>query len=602
MGLPAALRRRRARRPARAPVRGRPLGGAAAARPRGRPRRERCPTRRCCCSASPVPSCSPPARHGHRRGAARAAQRRPRAAGCWPPAAASRSLSGRRSRRGGRQPALPRAAGRAHGRARRAAELCRPPCTRCWPPVSTCSPPRERSLLDAAAIEGERFHLGGVARPRRGRPATASQGAASTRSSTASCSCRHRPRSPASRRGASATRSCETPPTRRCPRPPARRGTSALPGGSPPDRVPRARGRRADRHRTSTAPTARLVRARARAAEPERSPPRPRSASPRPVATRTAAATCRARSRSCLARRRAARRTMTSRARELLAALAVAQFETGTMERAGEAAEAALALGERLGLARVRQRAAIERQRVRAFRHPAAVDPGTALAVARDAMAALADLGDDLGLARAYIVESELVWLKGGVDASYRSAERAVHHARRARSGFEIDSGVSLHGVRAHRQRGPGVGGHPRAARNLSARSTGRFAALSVRGFRAVLEAGAMAGTFRSRTRESSCERARRPGGTGVSGQLPRCGWRCSTRMAEMLAGDAACRRARATTTLSGSRSTSATAGFTRRSWSIARTPSSAQGGPRRRRPRPSHASTMSQRPATWSG
>ena len=39
LGLPAAVRRRRARRPAGAPVRGRPLGGAAAARPRGRPRR-----------------------------------------------------------------------------------------------------------------------------------------------------------------------------------------------------------------------------------------------------------------------------------------------------------------------------------------------------------------------------------------------------------------------------------------------------------------------------------------------------------------------------------------------------------------------------------
>ena len=129
---------------------------------------------------------------------------------------------------------------------------------------------------------------------------------------------------------------------------------------------------------------------------------------------------------------------------ELLPTLAAALVEASTLERAADVADAALALGERLGLARVRWRAAVERERVLAFRQPDVVDPDASLAVARRAVTALRGLGDDLGLARTYTFWCETLWLKGSPGAAYRKAGRAVHHARRARSAFEIDTGVSL--------------------------------------------------------------------------------------------------------------------------------------------------------------
>ena len=61
-----------------------------------------------------------------------------------------------------RQPALPRAAGRARGRARRATAVLPPALHALLAARLDLLAPQERSLLDAAAIEGERFHLGGV--------------------------------------------------------------------------------------------------------------------------------------------------------------------------------------------------------------------------------------------------------------------------------------------------------------------------------------------------------------------------------------------------------------------------------------------------------
>ena len=68
---------------------------------------------------------------------------------------------------------------------------------------------------------------------------------------------------------------------------------------------------------------------------------------------------------------------------ELLPAVAAALFEAGSLDRAAAVADEALAAGERLGLARVRWRAAVERERLHVFRNPEAVDPDASLAVTR---------------------------------------------------------------------------------------------------------------------------------------------------------------------------------------------------------------------------
>ena len=125
---------------------------------------------------------------------------------------------------------------------------------------------------------------------------------------------------------------------------------------------------------------------------------------------------------------------------ELLPAVAAALFEAGSLDRAAAVADEALAVGERLGLARVRWRAAVERERLHVFRNPEAVEPDASLTVIRRAVTALGTLDDDLGLARAYYVGCELVWLKGSSEMGYRNARRVLHHARRARSGFEIEA------------------------------------------------------------------------------------------------------------------------------------------------------------------
>jgi tetratricopeptide (TPR) repeat protein len=178
---------------------------------------------------------------------------------------------------------------------------------------------------------------------------------------------------------------------------------------------------------------------------------------------------------------------------ELLPALAVALVEAGTLDRAAEVAEAAFAIGERLGLARVRWRAAVERERLNAFRHPETVDPEASLAVVSRAVAALRGLGDDLGLARAHTLECEVLWLNGSPETAYDNAGRAVHHGRRARSGFEVDTGASLMAWALVVNAVPVSEGRRRCTQ-LEREVAGRFAAMSVRGFGAVLDA--MAGRF----------------------------------------------------------------------------------------------------------
>ena len=219
---------------------------------------------------------------------------------------------------------------------------------------------------------------------------------------------------------------------------------------------------------------------------------------------------------------------------ELLPALAGALFEAGTLARGEAVAEEALALAGRLGLPLVRARAAVERERLRVFLNPETVDPEASLAVCRDAIGPLERMGDELGLARAHYLTCELVWLQGRSESGYRSAERVVRHARRAGSGFEIDTGVSYMAWAIVVNEIPVSEGIRRCDR-LERMVAGRFAALSVRGFRAVL--GAMAGRTAEARREVAAARA----GLQDLGLRQASVWMAvHDALAESLAGDAA--------------------------------------------------------------
>ena len=219
---------------------------------------------------------------------------------------------------------------------------------------------------------------------------------------------------------------------------------------------------------------------------------------------------------------------------ELLPAVAAALFEAGSLDRAAAVADEALAVGERLGLARVRWRAAVERERLHVFRNPEAVEPDASLAVVRRAVTALGALDDDLGLARAYYVGCELVWLKGSSEMGYRNARRVLHHARRARSGFEIEAAISYMAW-ALVVNAVSVSDGIRECAGLQREVTGRFAELSVRGFKAVLDA--MAGRFELARSDLA---AARKGIAELGFQQSSIWMAVFDAMAETLAGDAA--------------------------------------------------------------
>ena len=219
---------------------------------------------------------------------------------------------------------------------------------------------------------------------------------------------------------------------------------------------------------------------------------------------------------------------------ELLPAVASALFEAGSLDRAAAVADEALAVGERLGLARVRWRAAVEREHLHLFRNPEAVEPDASLAVTSRAVTALSALGDDLGLARAYYVECELVWLKGRSEMGYRNARRVLHHARRARSGFEIEAAISYMAW-ALVVNAVSVSDGIRECAGLQREVTGRYAALSVRGFKAVLDA--MAGRFELARSDLA---AAREGIAELGFQQSSVWMAVFDAMAETLAGDAA--------------------------------------------------------------
>ena len=189
---------------------------------------------------------------------------------------------------------------------------------------------------------------------------------------------------------------------------------------------------------------------------------------------------------------------------ELLPALVSALFEAGSSDRAEELANRAVTVSESLGLPRVGARAAIERERIRLSRHPDRFDVAAAVVIVEQASETLRELGDELGLARAAYLMSDLAWLEGDPVASYNHAERMLIHARRAGSGF--DAATALIFMAWALVEGPWP--TPQAIARcdaLAAEAVGQRAAhLTLRGCRAVLMA--MAGHYDKAARNSMAE------------------------------------------------------------------------------------------------
>jgi DNA-binding SARP family transcriptional activator len=127
---------------------------------------------------------------------------------------------------------------------------------------------------------------------------------------------------------------------------------------------------------------------------------------------------------------------------QLLPTLVVALIEAGESARAEQLADHAVATGVALGLPGLEARSAIERERVRLYRHPASFDVPAAMAVVEHASRTLRARGDELGRARADYMLADLTWLLGDTVATYAHAKRMLAHARRAESGVDISTAL----------------------------------------------------------------------------------------------------------------------------------------------------------------
>jgi class 3 adenylate cyclase/tetratricopeptide (TPR) repeat protein len=115
---------------------------------------------------------------------------------------------------------------------------------------------------------------------------------------------------------------------------------------------------------------------------------------------------------------------------EVLASLAMARTAGGELESAEQALARAVDLGEAHGTGSIRARASVERARIGLL--TGSIPPDAARAEAEQAIAVLEPLGDDLGLAKAWLVLVLVHNWHLEYSALERAAERARFHARRA--------------------------------------------------------------------------------------------------------------------------------------------------------------------------
>ena len=162
----------------------------------------------------------------------------------------------------------------------------------------------------------------------------------------------------------------------------------------------------------------------------------------------------------------------------LLPSLISALFESGASDRAEALTDRAVAVSAALGLEGVHARACIEREHIRLSCHPETFSPERSVAAVTEAAGTLRALGDELGLARAAYLRSDLSWLIGDPVGSYAHAEEMLILARRAGSDFDAATALVFmawvprrgpvaraRGDRALRVAGAGGRGRGRAGR-----------------------------------------------------------------------------------------------------------------------------------------
>jgi tetratricopeptide (TPR) repeat protein len=178
----------------------------------------------------------------------------------------------------------------------------------------------------------------------------------------------------------------------------------------------------------------------------------------------------------------------------VLPELGYALFEIGEVDQASAVLADARARAHAARDQRVEWRVAATRPRIEMYRNPEGIDLEALSAETEAAIEALDAIGDDAGLARAWMVLSDIHWSKGRLRETSEAATRAADHARRAGNRREVGWALGQNALCAIHGPMPVAEGLTWLERLLRAEPENRTLDANLSGFVTVLEA--MSGRF----------------------------------------------------------------------------------------------------------
>ena len=174
--------------------------------------------------------------------------------------------------------------------------------------------------------------------------------------------------------------------------------------------------------------------------------------------------------------------------------LGYALFEIGEVDEASTVLADARTSARAAGDPHLEWRVAVTRARIEMYRDPEGIDPDALAAETETVVEVLSELGDEAGLARAWMVLSDLHWSRGRLRDTSDAATRAAEHARRTGNRREVGWALGQNALCAIHGPMPVPEGLSWLERLLRAEPENRTLDANLSGFVTVLEA--MSGRF----------------------------------------------------------------------------------------------------------
>ncbi len=174
--------------------------------------------------------------------------------------------------------------------------------------------------------------------------------------------------------------------------------------------------------------------------------------------------------------------------------LGYALFEIGEVDESSTVLADARAGARAAGDRHLEWRVAVTRARIEMYRDPEGIDLDALAAETETAIEVLGELGDEAGLARAWMVLSDLRWSRGRLRETSDAATRAAEHARHTGNRREVGWALGQNALCAIHGPMPVAEGLSWLERLLRAEPENRTLDANLSGFVTVLEA--MSGRF----------------------------------------------------------------------------------------------------------